>query len=69
MIPLYRFYIEIYKQIDTRSLWEQLKSYRISVTDLLDKAYIYGKVEITDLMKIIRICLDYADLVCSVYKE
>lgn len=58
--------VTIQGQIDSKSLWEDVKDYDINVTDMIQFTAVYGKVSMYDSMFIIDICRKYGDITTEV---
>ena len=48
-------------KMDSRSLYEELKLYKINVTDAINTVLVYGRVDAFHLNEIIFILLKYGD--------
>ena len=58
--------VMIQGQIDSKSLWEDVKGYDVNVTDMVEFTSVYGKVSMYDSMFIIDICRKYGDITSEV---
>ena len=58
--------VMIQGQIDSKSLWEDVKDYDVNVTDMIEFTSVYGKVSMYDSMFIIDICRKYGDITSEV---
>ena len=58
--------VTIQGQIDSKSLWEDVKDYDVNVTDMIQFTAVYGKVSMYDSMFIIDICRKYGDITTEV---
>ena len=58
--------VMIQGQIDSTSLWEDVKGYDVNVTDMIEFTSVYGKVSMYDSMFIIDICRKYGDITSEV---
>lgn len=58
--------VTIQGQIDSKSLWEDVKDYDVNVTDMIEFTAVYGKVSMYDSMFIIDICRKYGDITTEV---
>lgn len=58
--------VTIQGQIDSKSLWEDVKDYDVNVTDMIQFTSVYGKVSMYDSMFIIDICRKYGDITTEV---
>lgn len=58
--------VMIQGQIDSKSLWEDVKGYDVNVTDMNEFTSVYGKVSMYDSMFIIDICRKYGDITSEV---
>lgn len=55
--------VTINGNIDSASLYEDLKDYHVNVSDIISKTYVYGVVDLIDpcVENIIQICHKYGD--------
>ena len=58
--------VTIQGQIDSKSLWEDVKDYDVNVTDMIQFTSVYGKVSMYDSMFIIDICRKYGNITTEV---
>lgn len=58
--------VTIKGQIDSKSLWDDVKDYDVNVTDMIQFTSVYGKVSMYDSMFIIDICRKYGDITTEV---
>lgn len=58
--------VTIQGQIDSKSLWEDVKDYDVNVTDMIQFTAVYGKVSMYESMFIIDICRKYGDITTEV---
>ena len=58
--------VTIQGQIDSKSLWEDVKDYDVNVTDMIQFTAVYGKVSMYDSMFIIDICRKYGVITTEV---
>lgn len=56
-------YVMIRPRVNSRELYERLKPYNVSVTDLGNKVYVYTRIQLreADLKKVLEICNEYGD--------
>lgn len=62
------FWVEIKGEIDSRSLWEQIKGYGANLTDLIDRSLVYGEASVSRVGEIISVCALYGDIEARVSK-
>lgn len=62
------FWIEIKGEIDSRSLWEQIRSYNVNLTEVIEKTWVYGEAPVSSVGEIISICAQFGDLEAKVYE-
>lgn len=58
--------ITITGKIDSKALWEDIKSYDVNVTDLGDVTFVHGEASMYDTMFIVDICRKYGDITSEV---
>ena len=46
---------------DSTKLWNAIEQYKVNLTDLGDKAYIYGEVQMPEAIEIIGVANDYGE--------
>ena len=46
---------------DSMKLWNAIERYKVNLTDLGDKAYIYGEVQMPEAIEIIGVANDYGE--------
>lgn len=54
--------------IDSRALYEELKPYQINVTDVIKTVFVNGRIEDSNLPKVIFILLKYGDAIITINK-
>ncbi len=54
--------VEIKGEIDTLMLWSLIEKYKMNLTAVKDKTWIYGEVDYTTLGKIITKCALFGDV-------
>lgn len=54
--------------IDSQALYEELKHYKINVTDVIKNVLVYGRVDAYDLPEIIFTILKYGDAKVTINK-
>lgn len=61
MSTLKNIFITIPGKIDSKSLYKELKNYKMNVTDLISRVYVYGVIDLAEPMVeyIIQICYKY----------
>lgn len=59
-------WIEIKGDIDTRMLWKLIESYRVNLTAVYQKTWVYGDVDNTTLGDLISKCSLFGDIESSI---
>lgn len=54
--------------IDSRALYEELKPYQINVTDVIKTVFVNGRIEDSNLPKVLFILLKYGDAIITINK-
>lgn len=57
-----RIFIEIQGEIDGLSLWKLISKYKVNLTEVIDKSWVYGDVELHNIGDIIERCALYGPL-------
>ncbi len=57
-----RIFIEIQGEIDGLSLWKLISQYKVNLTEVIDKSWVYGDVELHNIGDIIERCALYGPL-------
>ena len=58
--------VTINGQIDSRELYEDVRRYKVNVTDFITFTAVYGNVSVKDSLTIIDICRKYGDIISEV---
>lgn len=58
--------VTINGQIDSRELYEDVRRYKVNVTDFITFTAVYGQVSVKDSLSIIDICRKYGDITSEV---
>lgn len=54
--------VTINGQIDSRELYEDVRHYKVNVTDFITFTAVYGQVSVKDSATVIDICRKYGDI-------
>lgn len=60
-------FVEIKGEIDTLMLWELIKDYKLNLTSVDDKTWVYGETDFMSAGKIISKCALFGDLTAEIH--
>ena len=57
-----KLFVEIKGNIDSLILWELIKDYKMNLTDVVDKSWVYGDADPLVAAKVVSICALFGDI-------
>ena len=61
-------FVEIKGEIDSLMLWELIKEYKLNLTDVITKTWVYGETDYMTAGKVISKCALFGDLTAEIHK-